>query len=123
MKRATIWSNFNHLLPPHFNPRPREEGDLMREHYDLVDFISIHALVKRATGKTLKVYSNPSISIHALVKRATQTTASQTTHRHISIHALVKRATYGAGNVSVGLGDFNPRPREEGDTQLPARLR
>ena len=33
----------------------------------------------------------------------------------ISIHALVKRATYGAGKVSVGLGDFNPRPREEGD--------
>ena len=33
----------------------------------------------------------------------------------ISIHALVKRATYGADKVSVGLGDFNPRPREEGD--------
>ena len=34
----------------------------------------------------------------------------------ISIHALVKRATYGDGKVAVGLGDFNPRPRKEGDS-------
>ena len=27
----------------------------------------------------------------------------------------MKRATYGAGKVSVGVRDFNPRPREEGD--------
>ena len=27
----------------------------------------------------------------------------------------MKRATYGDGKVSERLGDFNPRPREEGD--------
>ena len=35
---------------------------------------------------------------------------------YISIHALVKRATYGGDKVLAGLGDFNPRPREEGDS-------
>ena len=55
------------------------------------------------------------ISIHALVKRATAVYQSKQGLFDISIHALVKRATYGAGKVSVGLGDFNPRPREEGD--------
>ena len=33
----------------------------------------------------------------------------------ISIHALVKRATRGQHYISVGFGDFNPRPRKEGD--------
>ena len=33
--------------------------------------ISIHALVKRATGDIKRCYERNSISIHALVKRAT----------------------------------------------------
>ena len=34
----------------------------------------------------------------------------------ISIHALVKRATAVAHTGTVSDVDFNPRPREEGDT-------
>ena len=29
----------------------------------------------------------------------------------------MKRATYGGDKVLTGLGDFNPRPREEGDSR------
>ena len=36
-----------------------------------IDNISIHALVKRATGKVIKAWLFWIISIHALVKRAT----------------------------------------------------
>ena len=65
--------------------------------------ISIHALVKRATGFFSSATKIVSISIHALV------TAS------ISIHALVERATYGVYSIGNVLRDFNPRPRKEGD--------
>ena len=33
----------------------------------------------------------------------------------ISIHALVKRATKGSHSSLCNCGDFNPRPRKEGD--------
>ena len=72
--------------------------------------------MKRATIFSMKLDTPLIISIHALVKRATTPSAAKSVYPvDISIHALVKRATYGAGKVSVGLGDFNPRPREEGD--------
>ena len=81
----------------------------------LLRIISIHALVKRATKMSTKVYHdimyfNPrpreegddweanfpdmyDISIHALVKRATGSDRYRTQCANISIHALVKRAT------------------------------
>ena len=65
----------------------------MREHYDLVDFISIHALVKRATKGGTVLFDTNFISIHALVKRATVTHTLLAQGVVISIHALVKRAT------------------------------
>ena len=41
---------------------------------------------------------------------------------HISIHALVKRATR-LFNLYINYPkDFNPRPREEGDSQPPLAL-
>ena len=55
--------------------------------------ISIHALVKRATGVTTSQQMIESISIHALVKRATGDRSYSGTKLVISIHALVKRAT------------------------------
>ena len=55
--------------------------------------ISIHALVKRATRKSLPLKHGCFISIHALVKRAT------------SFHCL----------YNTPFLYFNPRPREEGD--------
>ena len=78
-------------------------------------YISIHALVKRATKHHVKksrcyLHFNPrpreegdpygcvmcvfnAISIHALVKRATAIICVPRRSRVISIHALVKRAT------------------------------
>ena len=49
----------------HFNPRPREEGDVLLDDVEQgVDEISIHALVKRATIALISVslsyiYFNP----------------------------------------------------------------
>ena len=57
------------------------------------------------------------ISIHALVKRATQVQASKAQKKLISIHALVKRATVVKTLVTHLVDNFNPRPREEGDTK------
>ena len=56
-------------------------------------FISIHALVKRATNHLLPPRRARAISIHALVKRATELIAGKLLRGRISIHALVKRAT------------------------------
>ena len=56
-----------------------------------------------------------SISIHALVKRATTLSESPDLIQSISIHALVKRATVPATRPAERGGNFNPRPREEGD--------
>ena len=61
--------------------------------YDQRFFISIHALVKRATNITQIDYINMTISIHALVKRATGSKHRCNDFFDISIHALVKRAT------------------------------
>ena len=55
------------------------------------------------------------ISIHALVKRATFEASTGRQPTLISIHALVKRATLLNTTTAQRAGDFNPRPREEGD--------
>ena len=60
------------ILSKHFNPRPREEGDLYGNGgLCTACVISIHALVKRATLATIDNFVQVIISIHALVKRAT----------------------------------------------------
>ena len=56
------------------------------------------------------------ISIHALVKRATFFINGDENGMIISIHALVKRATYYERHGWCNVCDFNPRPREEGDS-------
>ena len=61
------------------------------------------------------------ISIHALVKRATSTVQKALGHENISIHALVKRATWRRSLKLYGQMNFNPRPREEGDTLQSSR--
>ena len=77
----------------YFNPRPREEGDQSALDGGLCLWISIHALVKRATRAAQKNYHGVNISIHALVKRATDEHLDTKAFDAISIHALVKRAT------------------------------
>ena len=71
--------------------------------------------MKRATHRSVDCHSIPDISIHALVKRATGELESRVEGEWISIHALVKRATEPLYNTSEGDLHFNPRPREEGD--------
>ena len=56
-------------------------------------YISIHALVKRATCSPMVSPECGDISIHALVKRATDILTVTGAAISISIHALVKRAT------------------------------
>ena len=77
----------------HFNPRPREEGDTKSLGVLPQKWISIHALVKRATAVVDCSNQSSSISIHALVKRATMGELEIEVLHRISIHALVKRAT------------------------------
>ena len=81
--------------------------------------ISIHALVKRATRQHDCCTCVNDISIHALVKRATKAERWTDADDAISIHALVKRATHLACHTIPSLNDFNPRPREEGDSSPP----
>ena len=99
----------------YFNPRPREEGDQSALDGGLCLWISIHALVKRATSCVYDAVVFVPISIHALVKRATIADTSTVLEILISIHALVKRATNQAVNDYRKYPHFNPRPREEGD--------
>ena len=74
--------------------------------------------MKRATIGTSQSYYAQYISIHALVKRATAATMAIGAFAEISIHALVKRATLGTA-ISYGVRYyFNPRPREEGDRKF-----
>ena len=80
--------------------------------------ISIHALVKRATERRFHFCGCRNISIHALVKRATTLVLSVGRTLQISIHALVKRATFCRWNMTQNRGNFNPRPREEGDLDM-----
>ena len=93
MKRATKSRNCQNRHWSYFNPRPREEGDVFKQVHSKAWFISIHALVKRAT-----------------LFRQTRPQCLR-----ISIHALVKRATLSPAFRVYPPCDFNPRPREEGD--------
>ena len=62
--------------------------------------------------------SKHTISIHALVKRATGTSRKEINTMIISIHALVKRATEPLHNDGESDMHFNPRPRKEGDQDI-----
>ena len=107
----------------------------------ILNYISIHALVKRATvALKVEVGSEPNfnprprkegdslslpplscqlnISIHALVKRATSSSVASAPSQRISIHALVKRATSQRFVWCLVEWYFNPRPRKEGDAIL-----
>ena len=124
VKRATITSEYQDVTQCNFNPRPREEGDAVKQFDKYQLYISIHALVKRATKVIAFFHLCDFISIHALVKRATIVANGNYPKEVISIHALVKRATPQQIVQELLNSDFNPRPREEGDVSgkpLPFR--
>ena len=96
-EEGDLSADFPPAPPSHFNPRPREEGD---------------DIVKAHTTKPPRFQSTPSwrgrlgITIIKPVKI------------NISIHALVKRATAAWFLLSYCKLNFNPRPREEGDSKF-----
>ena len=71
--------------------------------------------MKRATYANKYTAKRGFISIHALVKRATKENFNNMLISGISIHALVKRATDKTNYYYFVRIHFNPRPREEGD--------
>ena len=76
-----------------FNPRPREEGDKPLKEVTQAEIISIHALVKRATTIILMTMTE--------IIPFQSTPSWRGRHRYCDWHR--------------NRGDFNPRPREEGD--------
>ena len=93
MKRATFCQNIATQHAIDFNPRPHEEGDIPH----------------------LLIFATSYISIHALMKRATSSSRKKPTSHQISIHALMKRATVSVVVFNLFFTYFNPRPHEEGD--------
>ena len=71
-EEGDYFKSSRYIIIKYFNPRPREEGDALYQAETFSRFISIHALVKRATYAEYEDYERCNISIHALVKRATQ---------------------------------------------------
>ena len=74
--------------------------------------------MKRATVSQAASRLDEDISIHALVKRATEGKKKNAYGWIISIHALVKRATSSTFSIKKYCSNFNPRPREEGDSKF-----
>ena len=110
MKRATADVSRSPIKLGYFNPRPREEGDIISAINVAEENISIHALVKRATDWEANFPDMYDISIHALVKRATKGTNPVKSNLAISIHALVKRATKRAKKRTLTDGLFQSTP-------------
>ena len=80
--------------PVYFNPRPREEGDALTAfEMQLKQFISIHALVKRAT------------LIQVLYQQLWEFQSTPSWRGRLATGKIAQSAST----------DFNPRPREEGD--------
>ena len=113
-------SSFNQILKNlDFNPRPREEGDLRLTAIQEVRTIFQSTPSWRGRpGDFVNNVIRLFISIHALVKRATYLRSIPFHRETISIHALVKRATTSSKNSVIWFVYFNPRPREEGDNPL-----
>ena len=78
-------------------------------------YISIHALARRATIRTIIIFFRLHISIHALARRATSTVTHCIAWQTISIHALARRATCRRQTHQGSTSDFNPRSRKESD--------
>ena len=119
VKRATITRLDVQIWHGHFNPRPREEGDLFfLRQYSTVYSISIHALVKRATHRFVTAGEVAVISIHALVKRATMPVAVFKPCAHDFNPRPREEGDASTVGYKPQSDDFNPRPREEGDKPL-----
>ena len=93
VKRATLSTCYVNRSTCHFNPRPREEGDLLRPRKTEKATHFNPRPREEGDGFAPSNASSARISIHALVKRATISRYLSSFTVVISIHALVKRAT------------------------------
>ena len=94
VKRATVRTCPRILRSSNFNPRPREEGDVIDNVLESFVIISIHALVKRAT---CAIFVFTSFNFYFNPRPREEGDSIQAT--------AIYRYAY-----------FNPRPREEGDS-------
>ena len=93
-----------------FNPRPRKEGDLVATNLCWLAYISIHALVKRAT-KNCHFYPNHMQDFNPRPRKEGDSKGLfQSNLITISIHALVKRATDDFINQVIRLFEFQSTP-------------
>ena len=119
VKRATNFAIISDTVIWHFNPRPREEGDLTLSKASRVSSVFQSTPSWRGRhNKDVHTLGRWYISIHALVKRATFCSGCYADLNNISIHALVKRATNQSLYRRPHRWYFNPRPREEGDHKI-----
>ena len=117
VKRATLFSDFFRgcvlfQSTPSWKGRPFENIVVLNRHRN--GFQSTPSWKGRLSCVEV-VPVKFFISIHALVKRATADFPQFALQRCISIHALVKRATPLKTAKASSCLDFNPRPREKGD--------
>ena len=71
--------------------------------------------MKRATQYEITGEKPSFISIHALVKRATPQIIRIIVREHYFNPRPREEGDEGLGKQNITTGDFNPRPREEGD--------
>ena len=118
MKRATNINISDIIVSLHFNPRPREEGDITTIVFLITPTYFNPRPREEGDYQVHDRFLYYKISIHALVKRATSVDVDISDSEVISIHALVKRATVIISYDQPNISNFNPRPREEGDSPL-----
>ena len=116
VKRATSNLYFQLYNNYHFNPRPREEGDAPNLNSSFLQDVFQSTPSWRGRLATEKTFRNPNyISIHALVKRATP----RSTYNNHAIYYFNPRPREEGDRRIIYLSTcwvyFNPRPREEGD--------
>ena len=137
-KRSTMEQYQKSFIMEHFNSRPHEEVDQLKEPFPQEDqlfqlttsrrgrleglrnsfnswFISTHDLTKRSTRRCRSKIWFDIISTHDLTKRSTQVMLSQSLRSAISTHDLTKRSTRGERKAHPNPSHFNSRPHEEVD--------
>ena len=117
MKRATKVSYPFSFLTFYFNPRPREEGDLLCVECNEELKISIHALVKRATSCRILQMDN----IRNFNPRPREEGDKPRLSKNYPTTYFNPRpreeGDYRLYPQEEQQGYFNPRPREEGDIE------
>ncbi len=106
-----------------FNPRPPAEGDHVGDNSSYLNgqFQSTPSCGGRRAMRTNR-FRRFFVSIHALLRRATNMGYLIPIQVTVSIHALLRRATRSLRRHAQKPACFNPRPPAEGDWDTPIDL-